>query len=419
MFVCSNCGYKSLKWIGRCPNCQEWETFIKEEDLKPKKVYQKVKFKSLKDLNYTREERLISNISEFDRVLGNGIIRGSLVLIGGDPGVGKSTLARQVGSKFKSLYVSSEESLNQVILRAKRIGIESENLYIIHSQNLDDVINSIENSFDLIIIDSIQTIYSEDIPSSLGSVSQIRTCAYKLLKLAKEKNISILIIAHITKEGEISGPKLLEHIVDVVLYLETNETSLRILRSYKNRFGPTNEIGIFEMTEKGLREINKPEDYFISDINYAKPSIARSIILEGLRPLIVEVQSLTIRTFYPTPIRNSVGYDIRRLNMLLAIIEKYLNIKLRNYDVHINIVGGIRVLDQALDLAVALSIISGLKNFPLNPKLVYIGEIGLTGEIHNVFMMNLRKIEAKRLGFEVYENKRTLLEVYNNLFENS
>lgn len=417
MYICSNCGYKSLKWIGRCPNCQEWETFVKEDE--SVKNYEKVEIKKLKNLEYIREERLISNISEFDRVLGGGILKGSLILIGGDPGVGKSTLALQIGSKFKSLYISAEESLNQIILRAKRIGIESENLYITHSQNLDSIINSLNSSFDLIIIDSIQTIYSEEVPSSIGSISQIRTCAYKLLKLAKEKNVAILIIAHITKEGEISGPKLLEHIVDVVLYLETNETNLRILRSYKNRFGPTNEIGIFEMTEMGLKEVNKPEDYFISEINYAKPSIARSIILEGLRPLIVEVQSLIIKTFYPTPIRNSVGYDIRRLNMLLAIIEKYLNIKLRNYDVHINIVGGIRVLDQALDLAVALSIISGLKNFPLNPKLVYIGEIGLTGDVHKVFMMDLRESEAKRLGFEVYKNKKTLIEIYKDIFENS
>ncbi|MEO0213008.1 MAG: DNA repair protein RadA [candidate division WOR-3 bacterium] len=417
MYICSNCGYKSLKWIGRCPNCQEWETFVKEDE--SVKNYEKVEIKKLKNLEYIREERLISNISEFDRVLGGGILKGSLILIGGDPGVGKSTLALQIGSKFKSLYISAEESLNQIILRAKRIGIESENLYITHSQNLDSIINSLNSSFDLIIIDSIQTIYSEEVPSSIGSISQIRTCAYKLLKLAKEKNVAILIIAHITKEGEISGPKLLEHIVDVVLYLETNETNLRILRSYKNRFGPTNEIGIFEMTEMGLKEVNKPEDYFISEINYAKPSIARSIILEGLRPLIVEVQSLIIKTFYPTPIRNSVGYDIRRLNMLLAIIEKYLNIKLRNYDVHINIVGGIRVLDQALDLAVALSIISGLKNFPLNPKLVYIGEIGLTGDVHKVFMMDLRENEAQRLGFEVYKNKKTLIEIYKDIFENS
>jgi DNA repair protein RadA/Sms len=417
MYICSNCGYKSLKWIGRCPNCQEWETFIKEDE--SVKNYEKVEIKKLKNLEYIREERLISNISEFDRVLGGGILKGSLILIGGDPGVGKSTLALQIGSKFKSLYISAEESLNQIILRAKRIGIESENLYITHSQNLDSIINSLNNSFDLIIIDSIQTIYSEEVPSSIGSISQIRTCAYKLLKLAKEKNVAILIIAHITKEGEISGPKLLEHIVDVVLYLETNETNLRILRSYKNRFGPTNEIGIFEMTEMGLKEVNKPEDYFISEINYAKPSIARSIILEGLRPLIVEVQSLIIKTFYPTPIRNSVGYDIRRLNMLLAIMEKYLNIKLRNYDVHINIVGGIKVLDQALDLAVALSIISGLKNFPLNPKLVYIGEIGLTGDVHKVFMMDLRENEAQRLGFEVYKNKKTLIEIYKDIFENS
>ncbi|MEO0143715.1 MAG: DNA repair protein RadA [candidate division WOR-3 bacterium] len=417
MYICSNCGYKSLKWIGRCPNCQEWETFVKEDE--SVKNYEKVEIKKLKNLEYIREERLISNISEFDRVLGGGILKGSLILIGGDPGVGKSTLALQIGSKFKSLYISAEESLNQIILRAKRIGIESENLYITHSQNLDSIINSLNSSFDLIIIDSIQTIYSEEVPSSIGSISQIRTCAYKLLKLAKEKNVAILIIAHITKEGEISGPKLLEHIVDVVLYLETNETNLRILRSYKNRFGPTNEIGIFEMTEMGLKEVNKPEDYFISEINYAKPSIARSIILEGLRPLIVEVQSLIIKTFYPTPIRNSVGYDIRRLNMLLAIMEKYLNIKLRNYDVHINIVGGIRVLDQALDLAVALSIISGLKNFPLNPKLVYIGEIGLTGDVHKVFMMDLRENEAQRLGFEVYKNKKTLIEIYKDIFENS
>ncbi|MEO0159451.1 MAG: DNA repair protein RadA [candidate division WOR-3 bacterium] len=417
MYICSNCGYKSLKWIGRCPNCQEWETFVKEDE--SVKNYEKVEIKKLKNLEYIREERLISNISEFDRVLGGGILKGSLILIGGDPGVGKSTLALQIGSKFKSLYISAEESLNQIILRAKRIGIESENLYITHSQNLDSIINSLNSSFDLIIIDSIQTIYSEEVPSSIGSISQIRTCAYKLLKLAKEKNVAILIIAHITKEGEISGPKLLEHIVDVVLYLETNETNLRILRSYKNRFGPTNEIGIFEMTEMGLKEVNKPEDYFISEINYAKPSIARSIILEGLRPLIVEVQSLIIKTFYPTPIRNSVGYDIRRLNMLLAIMEKYLNIKLRNYDVHINIVGGIKVLDQALDLAVALSIISGLKNFPLNPKLVYIGEIGLTGDVHKVFMMDLRENEAQRLGFEVYKNKKTLIEIYKDIFENS
>ncbi len=418
MYICLNCGYKSLKWLGRCPNCQEWETFVKEGDLESKKKYERVEIKTLKDLDYIKEERLASNITEFDRVLGGGILRSSLILLGGDPGVGKSTIALQVASKFKSLYLSAEESQNQIISRARRIGIKGDNIYIVNDSNLDKVLNSINENFDLLVIDSIQTIYSDEIPSSIGSVSQIRACAYKLLKFAKEHNTSILIIAHITKEGEISGPKLLEHIVDVVLYMETNEASLRILRSYKNRFGPTNEVGIFEMSEKGLREVNKVEDYFLSDINYAKPSIARSVVLEGMRPIVVEVQSLIIRTFYPSPIRNSTGYDLKRLNMLLAVIEKYLNIKFRNYDVYINIVGGIKVLDQALDLAVAISIISGYKNFPLNPKLVYIGEIGLTGDIHNVYLMDLRKSEAKRLGFEVYKNKKTLIDIYKDIFEN-
>ncbi len=407
-----------MKWLGRCPNCQEWETFFKESDLELRKQYEKIEIKRLKDLDYIREERLVSNISEFDRVLGGGILGGSLILLGGDPGVGKSTIALQIASKFKSLYLSSEESQNQIISRARRIGIKGDNIYIVSASNLDKVLNSINENFDFLVIDSIQTIYSDDVPSSVGSVSQIRTCAYKLLKFAKKHNTSVLIIAHITKEGEISGPKLLEHIVDVVLYMETNEASLRILRSYKNRFGPTNEIGIFEMSERGLREVNKIEDYFLSDINYAKSSIARSVVVEGMRPIVVEVQSLIIRTFYPSPIRNSTGYDLKRLNMILAVIEKYLNIKLRNYDVHVNVVGGIKVLDQALDLAVALSIISGYKNFPLNPKLVYIGEIGLTGDVHNVYLMDLRKSEAKRLGFEVYKNKKTLIDIYKDVFEN-
>jgi DNA repair protein RadA/Sms len=417
MFICSNCGYKSLRWLGKCPNCQEWETFVNENEFKIENN-QNVEIKKLKDLEYIKEERLISDINEFDRVVGGGILKGSLILMGGDPGVGKSTIALQLASKFKSLYISSEESLNQVLSRAKRIGINNDNVYIVCESNLDKILNNLNENFDLIIVDSIQTLYSEDVPSSPGSVSQIKTCAYKLLKFSKSRNTAILIIAHITKEGEISGPKLLEHIVDVVLYMETNEANLRILRSYKNRFGPTNEIGIFEMTYKGLKEVNKPENYFISDINYAKPSISRSIILEGLRPLIVEVQSLIVKTYYPTPIRNSTGYDIRRLNMILAVIEKFLNIKLRNYDIHINIVGGIKVSDQAIDLAVALSIISGYKNFPLNPKLVYIGEIGLTGDIHKAFLMDLRKSEAKRLGFEIYENKKTLIDIYKDIFEN-
>lgn len=417
MYVCLNCGYKSLKWLGKCPNCNEWDTFSKEELLEGNRESKRVEIKRLDEIKYIKEERLETGIGEFDRVVGGGIIKGSVILLGGDPGVGKSTLALKIASNFKSLYISSEETLNQVISRTKRIGINSKDLYVVSESDLDSVINSINNNFDLIVVDSIQTIYSSEIPSLAGTISQVRTCSYKLLKLAKEKDISIIIIAQITKEGEISGPKSLEHMVDVVLYMETNEANLRILRSYKNRFGPTNEIGIFEMTERGLIEVNKPENYFISDINYAKPSIARSIVLEGLRPLIVEVQSLINRTYYPTPIRNSTVYDIRRLNMVLAVIEKYLNIRLRNYDIHLNIVGGIKVFDQSIDLAVALSIISSYKNFPLNPKLVFIGEIGLTGDIHRVYLPEIRKNEAKRLGLEVYENKKTLIEIYKDIFE--
>ncbi|MCS7245328.1 MAG: DNA repair protein RadA [candidate division WOR-3 bacterium] len=415
MYICLSCGYKSLKWLGKCPNCNEWDTFSKEE--LSDRGYKKVEIKRFDEVKLIKEERLKTGISEFDRVVGGGIMKGSVILIGGDPGVGKSTLALKIASNFKSLYISSEETLNQIISRAKRIGINSKDLYVVSESNLDSVLNSMNDNFDLIVVDSIQTIYSSEIPSLAGTLSQIRTCSYKLLKLAKENSISIIIIAQITKEGEISGPKSLEHIVDVVLYMETNETNLRILRSYKNRFGPTNEIGIFEMTEAGLIEVNKPENYFISDINYAKPSIARSIVLEGLRPLIIEVQSLISKTYYPTPIRNSTGYDIRRLNMILVVIEKYLNIKLRNYDIQLNIVGGIKVFDQSIDLAVALSIISSYKNFPLDPKLVFIGEIGLTGDIYRVYLPEIRKNEARRLGFEVYENKKTLSEIYKDIFE--
>lgn len=407
-FVCQSCGYVSPKWSGKCPNCDAWSSFVEElvSHNKKSSVAKNSKLKpiSIKDVESENQSRLKTNINEFDRVLGGGIVSGSVILIGGDPGIGKSTLMLQMAAKIKDktvLYVTGEESLKQIKLRAERLNILSSDIQLFAETNLEIVADVIENaSPDIAIIDSIQTLYLPQLESSPGSIGQMREATTILTRLAKQKNISIFLIGHITKDGSIAGPKVVEHIVDTVLQFEgERHYSFRILRSLKNRFGSTNEIGIFEMREEGLCEVLNPSKIFLSEraVNSSGSAIVSTI--EGTRPLLVEVQALVTPTSYGMPQRTVTGFDLRRLQMLLAVIEKRAGIRLGGHDVFVNVAGGIRIDEPAADLAVVLSIVSSFKDTPINSNLVTIGEVGLSGEIRNVSFIEKRIQEAIKLGF--------------------
>ncbi len=411
VFICQNCGAESAKWIGRCPACKEWNTYH-EEIIVPASSreasflanQEKRKPELLDTIQADEKNRQKSGIAELDRILGGGIVSGSLILLGGEPGVGKSTLALQLALALKSkkiLYVSGEESEEQISLRAKRMRGSNPQCYILSETELESILTHSENiKPGLVIIDSIQTISTGMLESSAGSVTQVRECAAQLLKYSKLTGIPVFLIGHITKDGTLAGPKVLEHIVDVVLYFEgDNNYVYRILRSVKNRFGSTSEIGIFEMLETGLKEIDNPSEMFINQHNEALSGISIAATVDGLRPFLIETQALVSSAVYGTPQRSSTGFDIRRLNMLLAVLEKRAGFRLGIKDVFLNIAGGLKVSDPAIDLAIISSVLSSNLDIPIGREVCFSGETGLSGEIRPVSRIEQRIREASKMGF--------------------
>ena len=404
-YYCQNCGYKSLKWLGRCPECGSWNSFVEEKERKSKKnkkiSSEKAKAYKLSKITFELRKRLETGLNEFDLVLGGGVVPSSLILIGGDPGIGKSTLLTQIAGLLsekgiKVIYVSAEESVEQVKLRVDRLGINKD-FYFISDTNLASVLETVEDiKPHLLIVDSIQTVYLPELESSPGGVSQVRECANVLMRLAKEKGIIVILVGHITKGGIIAGPKILEHLVDVVLYLEgEKETGFRILRAVKNRFGPINEIGVFLMTEKGLIPHSQYEDFFLSG-----EEGAIFCIIEGTRPLLVEVQALVTKSYFAVPKRTAVGFDPIRLSLLVAILEKKLGFSFRDQDIYVKIAGGLRIRDPSADLAIIMALLSSLLEKQLPPKTIFIGEVGLSAELRPVRDITLRLKEAEKKGFQ-------------------
>lgn len=412
IFVCQNCGAESSKWIGRCPSCKEWNTYHEEiispatprDGIMPFQV-EKKKPELLENIRSDEKNRSKTGINDLDRILGGGMVAGSLILLGGEPGVGKSTLALQLALAIKGrgvLYVSGEESEEQISLRAKRLKNSGSGCYVYSETDLENILVQAENiKPGLIIIDSVQTIRTGILESSAGSVSQVRECAAQLLKYSKISGIPVFIIGHITKDGTLAGPKVLEHIVDVVLYFEgDNNYVYRILRSVKNRFGSTSELGIFEMMEDGLKAVANPSEMFINQHDEPLSGIAIAATVDGLRPFLIETQALVSSAVYGTPQRSSTGFDIRRLNMLLAVLEKRAGFRLAVKDVFLNITGGIKVVDPAIDLAIISAVLSSNLDAPIGKDACFAGEVGLSGEIRPVSRIEQRIREASKMGFK-------------------
>ena len=415
VYVCSNCGADSPKWQGRCPSCGEWNTFVEEVvpqtsssssrhlSFSPEQK-NRISLQALRDIQAEDEPRIDMLDAELNRVLGGGLVKGSLVLIGGEPGIGKSTLVLQTILKLKALkvlYVSGEESYKQLKLRADRLAGTDSDCQILCETNLEQILlQASKVQPDLMIIDSIQTIYTESIESSIGSVSQVRECSVAILKYAKEHGVPVLLIGHINKEGSIAGPKVLEHIVDTVLLFEGDQHYMyRILRSIKNRFGSTSELGIYEMCSTGLREVNNPSELLLTQDYDGLSGVAIAAAIEGVRPFLIETQALVSSAVYGTPQRSSTGFDLRRMNMLLAVLEKRAGFKLMQKDVFLNIAGGLKVNDPAIDLAVICSILSSNLDMSIEPGVCMAGEVGLSGEIRPVNRIEQRVREAEKLGF--------------------
>lgn len=418
VFSCQSCGYQSPKWLGRCPDCSSWNSFIEDESLDAQASshgYDSIvsgvlpaEPLLLKDVEEAFDLRFKTEIAELDRVLGGGVVKGSVVLLGGDPGIGKSTIALQLCNRLskanlKILYVSAEESIQQTKMRAERISaVSSESLYIVNQPDLTLIIEYINKiKPNVVIIDSIQVIFTANISSSPGSVSQVRECANILTKLAKCLGISMFIIGHVTKEGSIAGPRVLEHLVDTVLYFEGDKnSSYRILRAVKNRFGSTNEIAVFQMSADGLTEVANPSQIFLSERPENTSGSVVSAVLEGTRPMLLEIQALVTRTAFGYPTRRSEGFDYNRLNLITAVLEKRLGLHLENEDIFVNVAGGVKVSDPSCDLAVALAVASSFKEKVAKKDMVVIGEVGLASEIRSVNQISLRIKEAERLGFK-------------------
>lgn len=412
-YVCQNCGYETAGYLGKCPECGSWGSFVEELSTPVEKkteieVFDTTPPMTLDEIEMNSEIRMSTNISEFDRVLGGGIVQGSLVLIAGDPGIGKSTILLQTSGELcnagkKVLYISAEESASQIKLRAERLGVKSNTLFIYPQTNLELIKKHIESMKpDLVIVDSIQAIYTSMIQSSAGSVSQIRECCNMLMHIAKSQNISIIVIGHVTKEGNIAGPKVLEHMVDTVIQFEGDKTkTYRILRSIKNRFGNTSEVGIFEMSATGLTEVVNPSELFLKEYNQTQtPGSTIIVTSEGTRPLLVEIQALVGTTPYPAPRRIANGVDTGRVLQILAVLEKRIGLNLSKQDVYVNVIGGIDVNEPAADLGIALAIVTCVRDVVFDPETAIIGEIGLSGEIRAVNHIEKRINEAQKLGFK-------------------
>lgn len=413
IFICQECGYNTAKWIGRCPECASWNSLVEE-------IRQKLKTKPrvllldafskpqrLSEVKMSAELRMKTDIAELDHVLGGGIVQGSVVLIGGAPGIGKSTLLLQMCGALnkkgkKILYISAEESAQQTKMRAERIANATDELYIVCETNLDVILEHIKKiSPDVIIADSIQVLYSEEIASAAGSVGQVRECAAKLTVLAKNSGVAVFLVGHVTKEGSIAGPRVLEHLVDSVLYFEgDSQTSFRILRAVKNRFGSTNEIGIFEMTAAGLKEVDNPSQMFLTERAYKTSGSAVVATMEGSRPILVEIQSLVSPTNFGLPRRQTTGIDFSRASLLIAVLEKRAHCALQTQDIYLNVAGGVRIVEPAADLAIIAAIASSFKEKPLSGGDVILGEVGLGGEVRAVTHVDMRIKEAMKLGFK-------------------
>ena len=426
VFFCQNCGHEENKWLGQCPMCKEWNTFVEEPVSFSKsasaKLIKDAEVVALKHVETDQEERIKTKIEELDRVLGGGIVPGSLLLVGGDPGIGKSTLLLQVcqrlcEDKHQVLYISGEESLKQIKLRANRMGEFTEDLLLLCETNLEIVKNVIQKRKpEVVIIDSIQTMYSEEVASAPGSVSQVRESTNVFMQLAKGLGISIFIVGHVTKEGTVAGPRVLEHMVDTVLYFEGDRhASYRILRGVKNRFGSTNEIGVFEMRQNGLVEVENPSEFMLN----GKPENASGSVvacsMEGTRPILIEIQALVCSSNFGMPRRTAAGTDYNRVNLLMAVLEKRVGIHLSNYDAYINIAGGIKMNEPAVDLGIVMAIVSSYKNQPIDEKTIVFGEVGLSGEVRAVNMPEQRVAEAKKLGFTTCIMPEVSREVVKNI----
>lgn len=413
-YVCQNCGNSSPRWLGKCPECESWNTYVEEQQEKTKrsaKSNQTSKTLPITDIQSGSEERIPTHNKELDRVLGGGFVPGSVILVGGDPGIGKSTLALQMLNNISSssesrddlnlLYVTGEESPEQVKMRAQRIGVTSENVYVLSATSVESIIDEIKRlSPQIAVIDSIQTMYSEELASAPGSVGQIRECTAKLMQHAKTNGPAIFLVGHVTKEGAIAGPKVLEHLVDTVLYFEGGrDHPYRILRAIKNRFGSTNEIGVFEMMDVGLKEVKNPSEIFLSE----RPENASGSVvtpsIEGTRPILVEIQALVSPCSFGVPRRTTIGLDNNRVSLLLAVLEKRAGLQILGQDVFMNVAGGVKIEEPAIDLAISIALVSSFLNKPLDPGVVVFGEIGLAGEIRGVSHIDMRLNEAQKLGF--------------------
>jgi DNA repair protein RadA/Sms len=411
LFVCQTCAYTTFRWLGRCPECGGWNTFT-EETTVHSKPSAKTKVSgpapiAISRVNTKEEERISTSIHEFDRVLGGGIVPGSAILMGGAPGIGKSTLLLQAGGFLadlgkKVLYISGEESLQQIKLRADRIGVSSDTFFLVSETDVEQIILLLENEHpDLAIIDSIQTVYFESMESIPGNISQVRFCGHRLVTTAKQYNIPVFLVGHVTKEGSLAGPRVLEHLVDCLLFLEGDGLHpYRLLRTVKNRFGSTNEVGLFEMTGQGIKQVENPSAYLISQKQDTTSGTVVTVTIEGSRPLLIEVQALVTQSNYGLPQRTANGYDHRRLSMLLAVLEKKIGMRYGNQDVFVNVAGGIRLQEPSADLAIITALVSSLREGVLPSDIAVVGEVGLTGEVRGITYVQKRVSEAERLGFK-------------------
>lgn len=412
IFVCQNCGTNSPRWVGKCPACEQWNTYV--EEIAPKEkpnpiIKSKSKPVLINEITTADENRLRTGINEMDRVLGGGLISGSTVLIGGDPGIGKSTLALQIFGKYsengvKLLYITGEESSNQIRIRSKRLQVNGDNLYVVTETNIESIFNHIENnSPGIVVIDSIQTIYSADLPSAPGTVGQIRECTAKIIQYAKHNTVSFFLIGHVTKEGSIAGPKVLEHLVDTVLYFEGGKSHpFRILRAVKNRYGSTNEIGVFEMTNDGLQEVSNPSEIFLSERPMGSSGSIVTPSIEGTRPILVEIQALVSPCNFGVPRRTTIGLDSNRVSLLVAVLEKRAGLHITSQDIFMNVAGGVRIEEPAVDLGICISLVSSFLNKPVSADTLLFGEVGLSGEIRGVNQTDVRLKEAEKLGFKIF-----------------